>query len=83
MKKMACSFHQRPLVVEKGGLLYVGVRHSLSQSMQSLGAKWCVHERMWRINKNHVNAPILVAMSGYEQSGIINGAVFKDYTREG
>jgi hypothetical protein len=45
--------------------LYVGVRFSLSQKAQELGAKWCIYQRKWRILAEAPQALSLLELAGW------------------
>ena len=61
--------------------LYVGVRFSLSQRAQELGAKWCIYQRKWRILAEVPQALSLLELAGYEQVGFIKGTDYKDFRK--
>lgn len=52
-------------VNEKAGRVYFGIRFSLSEQAQELGAKWDIHERKWYVVSAHPNLDQLLQLSGY------------------
>ena len=61
--------------------LYVGVRFSLTQKAQELGAKWCVYQRKWRILAKSPHALRLLELAGYAEVGFIKGTDYKDFRK--